>query len=444
MSSALAIASVTYILKDLLNNGLIDHDVTAVGGKNVSVSSLPPDRVDVAQTDAESRLNLYMYQATPNQGWRNSGLPSRDRHGELLSNPPLALDLHYLLTAYGPDEIVSQIVLGYGMQLLHENPVLARNAIRKSLTSPDVKVAGGGLPDNLKSLADSELAEQIEQIKIVPQIISTEEISKLWTAFQAKYRPTAAYLVSVVLIESKIAARSPMPVLRRGRPEDFMNGGKGIVVTPDMLKPLTSYPTLKNVTYPDQQQSACLGDSVTINGFNLDGSDVIVRFENKWQKKDLVIGDVSSGQLTFQLPSDKPDEWVPGFYTISALTLRPGKSFHEATNQVPFSLAPKIELAPDSMKSVANKERNDLFDVTATIQCAPYVRPEQQVSLLLNDCEALAENLDKTTDKLQFVFNALPPGEYLVRLRVDGVDSHFIDYTKNPPEFIKDSKVTIP
>ncbi len=30
MSNALAIAAVTAVLKDLLNNGLIDHDVTVV------------------------------------------------------------------------------------------------------------------------------------------------------------------------------------------------------------------------------------------------------------------------------------------------------------------------------------------------------------------------------------------------------------------------------
>ena len=32
MSTALAIASVTAVLKDLLNNGLIDHDITTTVG----------------------------------------------------------------------------------------------------------------------------------------------------------------------------------------------------------------------------------------------------------------------------------------------------------------------------------------------------------------------------------------------------------------------------
>ena len=104
MSSALAIASVTAVLRDLLNNGLIDHDVSATLG-NVTVSSLSPDRIDMTSQNQTSRLNLFLYQVTPNASWRNVGLPSRNGNGERISNPPLALNLHYLLTAYGALEL---------------------------------------------------------------------------------------------------------------------------------------------------------------------------------------------------------------------------------------------------------------------------------------------------------------------------------------------------
>src|SRR5436190_21653580 len=97
MSSALAIAGVTQVLKDLLNDGVINNITTAVGAA-VTVTSLPPDRIDTAGEG--SQLNLYMYQATPNQGWRNEGFPSVTSAGDRTSNPPLALDLHYLLSAY--------------------------------------------------------------------------------------------------------------------------------------------------------------------------------------------------------------------------------------------------------------------------------------------------------------------------------------------------------
>ena len=48
MSSALAIAGVTAVLRDLLNDGLINHNVSGVLGSTVTVSVLPPDRVVAA------------------------------------------------------------------------------------------------------------------------------------------------------------------------------------------------------------------------------------------------------------------------------------------------------------------------------------------------------------------------------------------------------------
>src|SRR5438067_7747145 len=103
MSSALAIASVTQVLKDMLNNGIIDHDVTGIVNGNVAVTCLPPDLIDVTK-DGPTQLNLFMYHVSENPGWRNQYYPSLNRNGERISNPPLALNLHYLLTAYSSEE----------------------------------------------------------------------------------------------------------------------------------------------------------------------------------------------------------------------------------------------------------------------------------------------------------------------------------------------------
>src|SRR5207237_7602250 len=115
-------------------------------GVDVVVSALPPDRIDAIDAnpaDRKSRLNLFLYQVTPNSAWRNVGLPSRNGEGERISNPPLPLNLHYLLTAYGAEEMHSEILLGYGMQLIHETPILTRNAIRTPL-APPTPLAGRG------------------------------------------------------------------------------------------------------------------------------------------------------------------------------------------------------------------------------------------------------------------------------------------------------------
>ena len=81
MSNALAIAGVTAVLKDLLNNGLIDHNVTGAVGGNVTVTALPPDRVVAPGAQEGNQLNLFLHQVTPNAGWLNTGLPSRALNG---------------------------------------------------------------------------------------------------------------------------------------------------------------------------------------------------------------------------------------------------------------------------------------------------------------------------------------------------------------------------
>ena len=110
MTSALALASVTAVLKDLLENGLARGGVTSKIGGDTSVSALPPDRV-TAGTDEKPQLNVYLYAVTANTRLRNE----RKSNGR-----PLTLDLHYLLTAYGAQDFQTEILLGHALQLLHD------------------------------------------------------------------------------------------------------------------------------------------------------------------------------------------------------------------------------------------------------------------------------------------------------------------------------------
>ena len=159
MSSALAIAGVTAVLKDLLDSGMIDHKVTDAMGQGVTVSALAPDEIELG-TNQQPRLNLFLYQATPNAAWRNQDFPAYDSRGTRIANPPLALDLHYMLTAYGAADLQAEVLLGYAMLLFHQMPVLARDAIRRSLDPPpSAAVTGSLLPTVYQSLRAADLGE---------------------------------------------------------------------------------------------------------------------------------------------------------------------------------------------------------------------------------------------------------------------------------------------
>ena len=210
MSGPLAFATVTAVLKDLLNDGLVNSDLSAILG-TVKVSALPPDRIATG-ADEPSQLNVFLYQVTANPGWRNADLPSRTSGGqERLSHPPLAVDLHYLLTAYGAQDLDAEVLLGYAMQLMHETPVLTRQAIRRTF-SANSPVSDRLMPVSVIDRNPADLADQIEQCKVTPRYLTTDELSKLWAAMQARYRPTMAYTVSVVLLQRTTPVRAALPV----------------------------------------------------------------------------------------------------------------------------------------------------------------------------------------------------------------------------------------
>lgn len=431
MSSALAIAGVTAVLRDLLNDGLVNHNVSGILGSTVTVSALPPDRLVPTNGTEASQLNLFLHQVTPNAGWRNAGLPSRDGSGRnRLSNPPLALDLHYLLSAYGGEALHAEILLGYAMQLLHETPVLSRSAIRTALQpSPDV---GTALPPALQALADCGLADQVEQIKITPEYLSTEEMTKLWTAVQSHYRPTAAYVVNMVLIESAQSTRAALPVLSRGPVDPATGRDRGVVAEPSLLSP---FPTIESAVPASRDPAATVGAAVNVTGHHLDGTNpVIVLSSTRLQTEQEVpalpgASDTSMQAVVPTLPV--------GIYQVSIRVVRPDESQPRTSNRLALAIGPRI-VTPLPI-SVA---RDGAGTATITLDCQPQVRPGQPASLLLGAREVFAEPFSVATGALTFVVEAAPLGEHLVRLRVDGIESAIVNRTATPPVFL-DRRITI-
>lgn len=424
MSNALAIAGVTAVLRDLLNDGLINHNVSGLLGSTVTVSALPPDRVVPVNGTESTQLNLFLHQVTFNTGWRNHALPSRDRSGtQRLSNPPLALDLHYLLSAYSAEELGSEILLGYAMQLLHEVPVLDRRAITTALTpSPSVDTS---LPPALRALADCGLADQVEQIKLVPDPLSSEEMSKLWTAVQSHYRSSAAYVATVVLIESTKPTRPTLPVLTRGPVDPVTHLERGIVVQADLLPP---FPTIQTVAATNGQPAATVGGTVELTGHHLDGTNpTILLSNNRFEINQAVpaAGGGSSIKTSFTVPS------VPaGLYQLAMQVIRPAESIPRTSNALALVIGPEITTA---MPIAVARNGSGVATLVLTVQ--PQIQPGQSVSLLLGTREVPVGPITVATGTLTVAVADAPTGEFLLRIRVDGIDSPIIDRSAVPPAF---------
>ena len=191
-NSALVIASVTTALKNLLNNGLI-RELSGMNVGEVTVSTLPPDRI-ANGTEERAQLNLYLYRLTPNSSWRRASAVATQAEPEVGSF--LALDLHYLLTAYGENDIEAEVLLGYAIQLLYETPILTREALRTAFALAAPKYASG-------AISTTALDNQPEQVKISTEFLSMEEMSKLWSSLQTRSRLSVTYEVATVLVEDR-------------------------------------------------------------------------------------------------------------------------------------------------------------------------------------------------------------------------------------------------
>lgn len=425
MSNSLAIASVTATLRRLLEKGGIEH-----------VTVRPLDKAPEGINADKQRINLFLYQALPDAAFRNMEMPGRVKSGET-GLPPLPLTLYYLLTAYSGDErdeTRSHALLGEAMRILHDHPLLGTDEIRDAVQAD-------------RDLAASDLADQVERVRITLQPLLFEEMSKLWTTFQIHYRLSAAYQVSVVLIESARPTRTPLPVLMRGR------GDRGVMVQPDLTPP---FPTLTEMTVPTrepsktlidmtelpkQQPTAQLGDELLIKGHHLGESLVVVHLMHPSLKKavEIPVKNGTDKELKVTVPK-KPTELPAGFYTVAAhiTPIDPAAAGNERmTNALSLSLCPKITLASGALR------RDRQGTVTVTVDCIPHVRPEQRVVLLLGERAVPAEKLTRPMNQLQFRVPNLAPGDHFVRLSVDGVRSLLVDWSKTPPEFDATMKVTV-
>ena len=433
MSSALAIAAVTASLKDLLNDGLMDHDLSTLG--SFAVTAQPPDRVTTGATE-NNQLNLFLYQVTANSGWRNVDLPSRGRDGTRLTSPPLALDLHYLLTAYGAQDLNAEVLLGYAMQVLHENPVLTRQQLRTALGAP-APVDGTLLPGPFGTLSAIDLADQVEQIKLTPVYLGSDDLSKLWTAMQARYRPSMAYSVSVVLIQTQGGGRTALPVLKRGADD------RGPLAQASPAPVLTGVRAAASPLQPALR----LGEDLIVAGTNLLRGSFGVRIEHPRFAivQDLPTRTIDAAQLGVHLPSIAEDPsgmagWAVGVYSVSLRVSEPGLPTW-GTNSVPMALAPRITVTPLAQAPGT---------VNLSVTCTPRLRSDQQaqVRLLFGAIEALPDSITTPGDPAQpstlaFTIPGVAAGGYAIRLRVDGVDSLPVTFSGTPLSFAFDPQQTV-
>jgi len=399
MSNFLAIATVTAALSRTL---------TAAVGVDVpgaAVTTLRPD--DSTNGTPGTGVNVYLYQVTPNAAWRNADLPTRRENGQVVQRPRVALDLQYLLSFYGSEvQLEPQRLLGSVVRTLHTRPILTRQVIRDTVSDASNAF-----------LADSNLADDVELIKFAPSSLSLEELSKLWSVFfQVPYTLSVAYQASAVLVEPEMTSQKALPVRERS------------ISVASFRQPII-----------EQIASQAGGDQPILAGHNL----ILVGKQLRGEVTRVRIGGVevepqavSDTQISVPLPENLR-AGLQGVQVVQYLRMGTPPEPHRVfeSNVAAFILRPTITATVGNVQGSGEDPRS----ANVEVDFDPEVEKSQRVALLLNEFQPPSDRPARAytfsvpprtetdpdeTNTITVPISGVAPGSYLVRVQVDGAESH--------------------
>jgi hypothetical protein len=195
MSDFTIIADASEALRQLLFREMSTGPALVSDVGQISLAS--PKELEESADGGGVKLSVFLYRVLEDATARNRpGVPG---NGSSLRRPPMAVDLHYLVTPLFDQAITQQQVLGRVIQVLADHSTI-------ELPSTDL-----GDP----------LATRGEVLRVVLNPVSLEEIARVWQALEMSFRLSVCYVVRVALLDSRVEEFT-QPVVQ----SDFVNHGK--------------------------------------------------------------------------------------------------------------------------------------------------------------------------------------------------------------------------
>lgn len=399
MSNYLAIATVTAVLQRTLQASIqLDVD-------NARVTTVKPS--NLGSGTSETGVNLFLYHVTPNHIWtKHNGHAHREPNRQPSKRSQRGLDLYYLLSFYGNEvELEPQCLLGSVVRTLQDYSTINQQMIQDAVAD-----------SSFSFLADSDLANQVELIKIEPLDLSLEDLSKVWSVlFQTPYNLSVAYQTSVVLIDGAESAQKALPV-----------GEYKPLLVPFMAQPMVE----KVVSQAGVYQPILADSSLMIRGQRLKGDVTHVRIG------DVVVTpeQVSEKQIVLPLSLVAADELRAGVQRLQVV--------HQVMTGIPPAPRGRVEsnavavvVRPTIIQVKVSKIQgsgDELRSLEVSIKVNLKIAKGQQVVLLLNERSSndpvgymfeASKRRQEKTNLIKFVISGIKAGEYLARVQVDGAES---------------------
>jgi hypothetical protein len=415
MSNSLAIATATATLQRVLQQAVqsdVDGARVTTSRPDGSGGSLP-----------ETGINVYLYHVKRNPAWTNQDTPNYQRRGDMTRRRRAALDLFYVLSFYGNEsELEPHRLLGSAVRTLEEQFIFTPALIRETQADP-----------TFSYLRESDLAEQVDMVRSEFVSVSTDELSKIWSVFfQTPYNLSVVYKVTVILIDSSIAARTALPVRDRA-----------IGSTPMFKQPSLEHAIAMEGRY----QPIFSNSTLLLRGKSLAHPGVRVRLQDTEVAPQVISDEIlhlalttfSSGVLRagilalqvvhLQRPTTRGQNGARRPPLDAEATTQTIESLARIrSNSVPVVLRPRLlDLQFNREEGLDDEPRSGQILVVTDVTLGQ----DQRLVLLLNERESNNPNayvfdgpaLSEDTNTVAIAIHHVIPGRYLVRLQVDGAES---------------------
>lgn len=433
MSNHLAIATVTACLQRMLQASVqLDID-------GARVTTARPN--NLGGGTPEKGINIYLYQTTHNHIWqKNSEVQMRRTRDMAVKKSRTALDLHFMLSFYGNEvELEPQRLLGSAVKTLSDRTLLKPETIQDTLAD-----------STFSYLSESNLGEQVEEISFLPLDLSLEDLSKVWSVFfQTPYTLSIAYRASVIMIEGEEPATQPLPLRDRSIGSwSLFNRPliEQITSTAGKFAPIFSTSTLliRGKNLKRHQTKVRIGD-LEVSPQKISETELIVPLDAISDKT------LKAGVQSLQVIHPSPENTATGNGNQPPIPTN-GQSTQLLTqprvfsptiesNAIPFILRPIITKVTVSKLEGREEERRS---AQIKVRVNLTVGKHQRVVLAMNEkasqnpaaylFEASSRRRDGTL--VTIPINNVKPGEYLVRLQVDGAESMLeVDSDPNSPTY---------
>lgn len=185
MSNYKVIADVDETLKKLLLLTLKNESsiVTPIITDEKQITFESPSKLLSDTEPNKDGLSLFLYRIVENGDMKNR--PSAPIDANRFRYPPLSLNLFYLITPLtkGDENTESaqkdHILLGQTMRVFYDKAIITGSELQGTL------------------------ADTAEELRIILNPISMEDMTKLWSAFMRPYHLSASYEVKVIYIDSE-------------------------------------------------------------------------------------------------------------------------------------------------------------------------------------------------------------------------------------------------